>query len=87
MTEDKVVLQVIDKLSSRSARGMSKYGTSLERDDLTLEEWLIHLQEELLDGANYVQVLLNKVQELEKIIEKIKIESNGSILPASGATE
>ncbi len=44
-----------DLLRERSARGLEKYGTSIDRGDLTRSEWLQHLLEELLDAAQYVE--------------------------------
>lgn len=46
-------------LLDRSVAGLKKYGVTTERDDLTLNEWLQHLLEELLDAANYVQAAMN----------------------------
>lgn len=60
---DKVVVRVALKLFGRSARGLEKYGTTLERDDLALRDWLLHLQEELLDGANYIEAALARLEE------------------------
>jgi hypothetical protein len=37
--------------------GFRKYGTTTERTDLSLLDWLQHLQEELLDAAVYVERL------------------------------
>jgi len=44
-----------DLLRERSARGLEKYGTSIDRGDLSRAEWLQHLLEELLDAAQYVE--------------------------------
>jgi hypothetical protein len=44
-----------DLLRERSARGLEKYGTSIDRGDLNRAEWLQHLLEELLDAAQYVE--------------------------------
>lgn len=52
---DSVVDSVIDKIISRAQIGKQKYNTDLDRNDLSLSEWLTHLQEELLDAANYVE--------------------------------
>ena len=60
---DKNVSKVIDLMLARSRRGYDKYGTTTERKDLTLLEWLQHLQEELLDAAIYVEVLKGKINE------------------------
>ena len=51
--EDKVVMMIRE----RAMRGEAKYGTTMERGDLSIQEWLTHLQEELLDGAVYIQKL------------------------------
>lgn len=42
-------------LLDRSLVGLKKYGVTTERNDLTFNDWLQHLLEELLDAANYVQ--------------------------------
>jgi len=51
--EDKVVTMI----QERAMTGENKYGTTMERSDLSMKEWLTHLQEELLDAAIYVQKL------------------------------
>ncbi|MFD0669707.1 hypothetical protein ACT80S_18455 [Ramlibacter sp. MAHUQ-53] len=63
---DPVVEQVRQKLLSRSQAGILKYGTTLERPDLFMVDWLTHLQEELLDAANYIQVCINKIEGAEE---------------------
>ncbi len=55
---DKHVEAVRQKLLDRAERGLSKYGVTLERPDLSLLDWLIHAQEETLDLANYLEVLI-----------------------------
>ena len=42
---------LIDMLRQRDAAGRAKYGTTLDRTDLSQAEWLQHMAEELLDGA------------------------------------
>ena len=59
---DHVVEQVRQKLLERSQAGILKYGTTLERNDLLLIDWLTHLQEELMDAANYVQACINRLE-------------------------
>ena len=48
----------VDLLRSRSAVGIKKYGVTTDKSGLTHEQWLKHLLEELLDGANYIQAAL-----------------------------
>ena len=51
----KIEDKVITMIQERAMTGESKYGTTMERGDLSMKEWLTHLQEELLDAAVYVQ--------------------------------
>jgi hypothetical protein len=62
----KIEEQVSIKLLSRAAAGLAKYGTTMERDDLTNAEWLQHLQEELLDAAVYIEKLLTLIDAYEE---------------------
>ena len=55
--------QVIRKILMRAALGKEKYGVTMEREDLSFKEWLLHLQEELLDGVNYIEKLLDLEEE------------------------
>ena len=54
---DKIVERVREAFKKRSSRGLEKYGTTLERNDLTHLEWLQHLQEELMDATLYIEKL------------------------------
>lgn len=55
--------EVCKKIQQRAEVGKSKYGVTMERGDLSLVEWLTHLQEELMDAAVYVQRLIEEVKE------------------------
>ena len=55
MTKDSNVEAVINSIREREERGMSKYGVNTDRTDLSTLEWLQHLQEELMDGAVYIE--------------------------------
>lgn len=56
---DPVTSALIAQLQQREARGLAKYGRTVSDAPLSVREWLTHLQEELLDGAVYIQRLLN----------------------------
>lgn len=78
------VKNVIDLLISREAAGLKKYGTDIDRTDLSHEQWMQHLLEELLDGANYIMAARNQVQRqnqeyalLRKDIENLIREHGG----------
>ena len=55
---DPIVKQVTDKFKSRSEVGIKKYGTTLE--DNNTDDFLNHLQEELMDAVLYIQKLKMK---------------------------
>jgi len=59
---DKNVEAVRQKLLLRSEIGLRKYGVTTERKDVDLIGWLIHLQQELLDAAVYVEAAMAHLQ-------------------------
>lgn len=64
--KDKYVERVVEKFENRSKIGIEKYGTTLERKDLSLKDWLVHLQEELMDATLYIERLKDDVGRIEK---------------------
>lgn len=54
----KIEESVIEKIRERADIGKSKYGVTMERDDLTTRQWLVHLQEELMDAAVYLEKVI-----------------------------
>ena len=54
---DSVVTEVINRYKDRAKLGLNKYGTTLDRDDLTTEQWLEHAIEEALDLSLYLTKL------------------------------
>lgn len=52
---DGVVEAVRADLLRRSQLGIAKYGVTLDREDLSLRDWLQHAYEETLDQANYLK--------------------------------
>ena len=51
--------RVIVKIRERAEVGEKKYKTTMERTDLSYDEWLQHLQEELLDACVYLEKLMS----------------------------
>jgi hypothetical protein len=64
---DKIVHQVIIKYLERSYQGQQKYGTTLDRNDLVLRDWMQHLQEELMDASLYLEKLMTVIDQLEEL--------------------
>lgn len=59
--KDTIVESVINQFKQRSEVGINKYGVTLDREDLTMLEWLKHLQEELMDATLYIEKLKSKL--------------------------
>lgn len=72
---DPVVEGVRQKLLDRSQVGIKKYGTTLK--DNTKDNYLNHIQMELMDACNYLETLL---QQKEDITQIVKDEPNDMIL-------
>jgi succinate dehydrogenase flavin-adding protein (antitoxin of CptAB toxin-antitoxin module) len=53
--EDTIVQSVIEKFYERSQVGIKKYNTTLDRNDLSLYEWISHAQEEIMDFILYLE--------------------------------
>jgi len=64
---DKIVQQVIQKYQQRSDVGIAKYGTTLETNNK--DNYLRHLQEELMDATLYIQKLMDMEQEITKLVK------------------
>jgi hypothetical protein len=54
---DSIVKSVIHKFMIRSAIGKNKYGTDLDRTDLSVLQWINHAQEEHMDAILYLEKL------------------------------
>ena len=65
--EDKIVQQVVNKYVVRSAIGINKYGTTLEQNNK--DNFLIHLQDELMDATLYIQKLIVLEKEITNIVK------------------
>jgi hypothetical protein len=53
--KDTVVYRIAHLLRSRSETGIRKYGTTMDRTDLEVKQWIDHAIEECLDQALYLQ--------------------------------
>jgi hypothetical protein len=58
---DSVVSSVVQSFLQRAEFGLKKYGKTMDRDDLTVLQWIQHAQEEHMDAILY----LEKLKQLE----------------------
>lgn len=54
---DSIVQAINNKLVSRAEVGFNKYGATMDREDLSVIEWLDHAVEEMLDQVLYMEKL------------------------------
>lgn len=66
--KDSIVNLVINKFIKRSEVGQKKYNTTLDRDDLNFEQWLTHLQEEIMDATLYIEKLKSELDKDDSFI-------------------
>lgn len=66
--EDSIVLQVAEKYAHRSEVGFVKYGTTLQNNNK--DNYLKHLQEELMDATLYLEKLMTLDKEITKIVKE-----------------
>lgn len=62
---------LIALLIKRDQAGRAKYGTSLDRTDLSHAAWLQHMAEELLDGAGYALAAIRTEGERDDLYLKL----------------
>jgi len=73
--KDVIVEQVVDKFQRRSELGIMKYGTTLAQNNK--DNYLIHLQQELMDATLYIEKLLSLEKEVTYLV---KAHSNDATL-------
>ncbi len=64
---DTIVKSVVQKFLDRAAFGKKKYGTDLDRTDLSILEWIQHAQEEHMDAILYLEKLKQVYANEKKI--------------------
>ena len=71
IVQDTIVESVVSRFKERSEVGIAKYGTTMDRKDLSTLEWMIHFREELMDGLLYLERVIQDTQK-ENIIDIMK---------------
>lgn len=60
--KDSVVYRIAQLLKNRSETGIRKYGTTLDRTDLEVKQWIDHAIEEALDLALYLERIKSELK-------------------------
>ena len=61
--KDPIIKKVIEKFINRSNIGFKKYGVTLMEDSSDFDQWLTHLQEELMDAVNYIERIKEEIKK------------------------
>jgi hypothetical protein len=73
---DSIVFDIIKEFGERAKKGYDKYGTDMDRTDLSVADWCQHLREELMDGLVYLTRLKKDIISLEEEIKVHREEAN-----------
>ena len=55
------LVSVISDMMDREELGIKKYGTTVDRTDLSLRDWLQHAYEESLDKSLYLKAAIREL--------------------------
>jgi hypothetical protein len=65
-----VTQSLIRLLIERDRAGRAKYGVTLDRTDLSPEDWIQHTMEELLDAAGYLAALKRTATNRQALLSR-----------------
>jgi hypothetical protein len=68
---DSIVASIIKQFEDRSVAGKKKYGTDLDRQDLSLLDWIEHAKQEHMDAILYLEKL--KHQFIQEVTDPHKV--------------
>ena len=90
---DSIVDSVVKQFKDRSKVGIDKYGTTMDRKDLSTLEWLNHAQQEAMDFCLYIEKLKSKLHivDMMKADEEVglydeSLEDRMNIIGQNGNT-
>ena len=63
---DSIVTSIIKQFEERSAAGKEKYGTDLDRTDLSLVDWIEHAKQEHMDAILYLEKIKWQILQEEQ---------------------
>jgi len=62
---DSIVTSIIQQFKERSLKGKEKYGTDLDRTDLSLLDWIEHAKQEHMDAILYLEKIKQEILQNE----------------------
>lgn len=71
----KILERLIQEYKSREDRGFEKYGTTMDRNDLPLSEWVQHALEEAMDLTLYLSKIKSLLDDAQGYANNQKTDS------------
>ncbi|KZR60410.1 hypothetical protein [Pseudobacillus badius] len=65
ISHNPVLTEVKTLLESQTAKGLEKYGNTVDPDEYTAEEWIDHALQEMVDMMVYLVTLKTKLKEVK----------------------
>lgn len=59
-----ILRNVQEKFQNQQVKGLAKYGETVKPASYDIVGWLNHLQQELIDGTVYTEVLINEISKI-----------------------
>lgn len=65
----KLLDQLISEFQNREEKGFLKYGTTMDRTDLSLSEWVQHALEEAMDLSLYLTKIKQQLNDTQRFAD------------------
>ena len=65
LEKHEVMESALKKAKAKYLAGVKEHGGSMDRCDLSQKEWLINLQEEMIDSLFYIEKLITDLEEVK----------------------
>ena len=82
--QDSIVESIREQLLERSNVGIKKYGVTLDRNDLSLLEWLEHAKQEQMDSVLYLEKIIQELKKSKSILKDYPQTQNQPYFPIFG---
>ena len=69
---DSIIQSVISQFLERGEFGLNKYGTTLDRTDLNVYDWIEHMKQELMDAILYLERIKKEINILKTENERLQ---------------
>ena len=60
-----ILKEVNELLGEQTAKGIEKYGHTVDPTEYTTIEWLNHYRQEMIDGLVYATIVIKKLEEMQ----------------------